>query len=435
MIVSMAWPGANWFLSTPPHSEPAPCPSGFYPRPPRGGRPHADGPSRHDERVSIHAPRAGGDCGVGVDFLAAEAFLSTPPARGATPDRGAGGGARRRIVSIHAPRAGGDAGDWGDRFGQWKFLSTPPARGATNEHPFGDFPNVSIHAPRAGGDLLLPCVVLRVDVVSIHAPRAGGDVEAFATLQAANVFLSTPPARGATMCAAELAATCGCRFYPRPPRGGRRAERARARAATPVSIHAPRAGGDVRALLRLLRAARDVSIHAPRAGGDLLRLRRPRPVEMFLSTPPARGATPCWAHPDRPAVFLSTPPARGATRNSRTLPSRNPAFLSTPPARGATRCRARCSPTGSVSIHAPRAGGDGRAFGTHLDTRRFYPRPPRGGRPGASASMSARRTSTFLSTPPARGATCWTTRASYRKIVSIHAPRAGGDRLFRGAKR
>ena len=57
-------------------------------------------------RISIHAPREGGD------------------------DR-AGGGAHHKKISIHAPREGGDAmlpyGQWG----QWLFQSTPPARGAT----------------------------------------------------------------------------------------------------------------------------------------------------------------------------------------------------------------------------------------------------------------------------------------------------------------
>jgi hypothetical protein len=81
-------------------------------------------------------------------------------------------------------------------------------------------------------------------------------------------------------------------FNPRPPRGGRRAGPASAHNGRTVSIHAPRAGGDIvptrtipdskrfnprpprggrpcRCLLGI--AYIRVSIHAPRAGGDRLR--------------------------------------------------------------------------------------------------------------------------------------------------------------------
>ena len=79
-------------------------------------------------------------------------------------------------------------------------------------------------------------------------------------------------------------------------------------------------------------------------------------------------------------------------------------FQSTPPARGATVVvLSKMMRERSISIHAPREGGD------------ILPPCLRG------------VTAVFQSTPPARGATvlCIST-AQYHKI-SIHAPREGGD--------
>ena len=87
-----------------------------------------------------------------------------------------------------------------------------------------------------------------------------------------------------------LTSTCGDRnFNPRPPCGGRRTEKGRngarvqfqstppVRGATAkacagilrraISIHAPRAGGDL--IARSIAEQFMISIHAPRAGGDI----------------------------------------------------------------------------------------------------------------------------------------------------------------------
>src|ERR1022692_2786047 len=144
-------------------------------------------------------------------------FQSTPPARGATGHRAVR--TRARKVSIHAPRAGGDSayqqawapqpvsihaprrgGDvaWGVvKAPSGMFQSTPPARGATQPLRHNrQNPPVSIHAPRAGGDHM-GWSVLRPARVSIHAPRAGGDAGAVDPARV-TLFQSTPPARGAT---------------------------------------------------------------------------------------------------------------------------------------------------------------------------------------------------------------------------------------------
>ena len=56
--------------------------------------------------------------------------------------------------------------------------------------------------------------------------------------------------------------------------------------------------------------------------------------------------------------FQSTPPARGATSTLWQKEILTHTFQSTPPARGATSCGSFLKPKTSISIHAPREGGD-----------------------------------------------------------------------------
>ena len=122
-------------------------------------------------------------------------------------------------------------------------------------------------------------------------------------------------------------------FYPRPPRGGRRACSCAGCRRRPYFYPRPPRGG---------RHARNlVAVHQ---------------------------------HP-----FLSTPSARRATRVPRfwiwIL-----RFLSTPSARRATHVTTFLHIVYKISIHALREEGDlrgGKAGGVYKD---FYPRPPRGGR-------------------------------------------------------
>ena len=79
-------------------------------------------------RISIHAPREGGDTDYKPMAEGYSKFQSTPPARGAT----------LLCVSINH---------------KMRFQSTPPARGATTGAPYvADRLYISIHAPREGGD-------------------------------------------------------------------------------------------------------------------------------------------------------------------------------------------------------------------------------------------------------------------------------------------
>ena len=108
--------------------------------------------------------------------MAAEAtFLSTLPARGATS---CGPFIRAETT----------------------FLSTLPARGATG----GQLPRrvrraISIHAPREGSDLHAGGHIDAEDRISIHAPREGSDAVTSCLPMLSQLFLSTLPARGATL--------------------------------------------------------------------------------------------------------------------------------------------------------------------------------------------------------------------------------------------
>ena len=146
-------------------------------------------------------------------------------------------------------------------------------------------------------------------------------------------FLSTPSARRATENMPKDIMTMHD-FYPRPPRGGRRAQ------------------------------------------SDIRRLR-----SRFLSTPSARRATLSSEidHIHR-ALFLSTPSARRATPCGRSPTTHTPPFLSTPSARRATQIVRGLGAPLVISIHALREEGDARTFRWMTEEMDFYPRPPRGGR-------------------------------------------------------
>ena len=126
---------------------------------------------------------------------------------------------------------------------------------------------------------------------------------------------------------------------------------------------------------------------------------------IFLSTLPARGAT-VYRHVGLAVkvLFLSTLPARGATVFQRGCINVKCQFLSTLTARGATDGRTGAVVVLAISIHAPREGSDRidapalqlllisiHAPREGSDQRRqtlpptahyFYPRSPRGERPG-----------------------------------------------------
>ena len=132
------------------------------------------------------------------------------------------------------------------------------------------------------------CFLCYMQQISIHALREEGDT------------------------GADQPCTYLGHFYPRPPRGGRRA------------LPAPG-----------VRSMRYFYPRPPR-GGRLFGLRVSVSSMEFLSTPSARRATLSMGIVPGMCLFLSTPSARRATRNY-VAPRLTELFLSTPSARRATR--------------------------------------------------------------------------------------------------
>ena len=103
-------------------------------------------------------------------------FLSTLPARGATGYKDLDAGVL--LISIHAPREGSDL----------------PARQCPQIPK-----EISIHAPREGSDRSGGTEPDGFPNISIHAPREGSDNPPCQAHPRLDPFLSTLPARGATV--------------------------------------------------------------------------------------------------------------------------------------------------------------------------------------------------------------------------------------------
>ena len=191
-------------------------------------------------KISIHAPREGGDATLSACAQFSAAFQSTPPARGATiPLRYAA--LRRLHISIHAPREGGDP----------------------NVRVHIRVQSISIHAPREGGDDYYP-LLEKLKIISIHAPREGGDHSAEVGARRINRFQSTPPARGATIfCAGRFS---GMIFQSTPPARGATLGAAALMTAATFQSTPPARGATTRP--KPYRDSPYISIHAPREGGD-----------------------------------------------------------------------------------------------------------------------------------------------------------------------
>ena len=237
--------------------------------------------------------------------------------------------------------------------------------------------SISIHALREEGDLfgvLSPALsrnfyprpprggrpscgpVTRWTLLNFYPrPPRGGRHRQLATGQPLHIFLSTPSARRATCshgcryCFAQFLSTPSARratipprcfatrqknFYPRPPRGGRRAELCAAGCGPPF-LSTP--------------SARRATPTKYQICGD----------SGFLSTPSARRATPITGPSAyRTIYFYPRPPRGGRLFRDGVILSLH-IFLSTPSARRATEL----------------------PEGWEVGDLYFYPRPPRGGRP------------------------------------------------------
>ena len=236
-------------------------------------------------------------------------FYPRPP-RGGRPEFPVRN-ANREIISIHALREEGDRAGLPESAGRKDFYPRPP-RGGRRQAVLRRMrpPDISIHALREEGDSPWrgsSCT----EWISIHALREEGDKIPSQTI---DVRLD---------------------FYPRPPRGGRRA-----------GISNP-------------PMLQTISIHALREEGDADGCSAECAVLVFLSTPSARRATEALANYRQmnEEDFYPRPP-RGGRQLTTASWQKARLFLSTPSARRAT--------TLELSFY--------------LTFQNFYPRPPRGGR-------------------------------------------------------
>ena len=213
----------------------------FYPRPPRGGRPHIVGLPSKNRVISIHALREEGDYGRFSQLVKVIKFLSTPSARRATTARPASRSCAKNFYP-RPPRGGRRTNQAICQLG-YQFLSTPSARRATSlVFTIHIEQRISIHALREEGDCPHPrCQAAADDFyprpprggrpfpppsgmsakrISIHALREEGDPVFWYRPRSVLEFLSTPSARRATRIRRWDSITQSY-FYPRPPRGGR----------------------------------------------------------------------------------------------------------------------------------------------------------------------------------------------------------------------
>ena len=216
-----------------------------------------------------------------------------------------------------------------------EFLSTLPARGATSPRCWRRHASKNFYPRSPRGERQpLPCCSGMLSMISIHAPREGSDRRPQPTLK--------PP----------------CNFYPRSPRGERRTTKPRKEAPHDFYPRSPR-GERLVGPYVLWHDCIIISIHAPREGSD-------GRFAGWLASPwhfyPRSPRGERQAHRGIPRYdllhFYPRSP-RGERRSTLQRTSASWTFLSTLPARGATPPPSAAMPAAFISIHAPREGSDG----------------------------------------------------------------------------
>ena len=145
-----------------------------------------------------------------------------------------------------------------------------------------------------------------------------------------------------------------------------------------ISIHAPREGGD--RVCNFVENGARISIHAPREGGDRVGARIAGQFQNFNPRPP-RGGRPALHDVRLSYGHFNPRPPRGGRLVLRRDQVAAAKFQSTPPARGATGgILGGVYIYDTISIHAPREGGDQSLQLCGERRKNFNPRPPRGGR-------------------------------------------------------
>ena len=369
--------------------------------------------------ISIHVPREGDDTLAKKYGDYDDLFLSTSPARGTTPGTRFSAAAAANFYP--RPPRGGRLSRRYNRRAANAFLSTSPARGTTDSKALRALGKQFLSTSPARGTTVGFRCDTTVFNISIHVPREGDDIlKQFAGVGKME-FLSTSPARGTT-CRACTPGILRRYFYPRPPRGGRRSLDTSPYFAQLISIHVPREGDD--------------------CGTEV----PPDPPDNFYPRPPRGGRPPPSRSPKPRMAFLSTSPARGTTRQGVGAGTRRGISIHVP-REGDDQHAIGWVVHVRISIHVPREGDDDPGLDHQPRDRHFYPRPPRGGRPGnwAHAEVSGKISIhvpregddahcaskhvprfLFLSTSPARGTT-WGAKTSRRDPTNFYPrpPRGG----------
>ena len=349
----------------------------FYPRSPRG------------ERRARHA----------TDRRAA-LFLSTLPARGATS---AVIGVPLIVPYFYPRSPRGERLLAGHKIPPKTNFYPRSPRGERQgiDNGFRGAGNISIHAPREGSDppkvyhLPHPCRFLSTlpargatihpagpapdQEISIHAPREGSDAVTSCLPMLSQLFLSTLPARGATSAVIGVPLIVPY-FYPRSPRGERRHGPA-AQTGGPAHFYPRSPRGERQPSQFLFVVPLLISIHAPREGSDEVLPGDTISLTQFLSTLPARGATRAssMAWPLL-AEFLSTLPARGATASQRARNTKAADFYPRSP-RGERPLTQEIDTYEDLFLSTLPARGATRCTADcNADRFNFYPRSPRGER-------------------------------------------------------
>ena len=219
-------------------------------------------------------------------------------------------------------------------------------------------------------------------------------------------------------------------FYPRPPRGGRQLCLLITVLIISISIHALREEGDVaHGLAYLLNQS--ISIHALREEGDAYKLRQWPGFPNFYPRPPRGGRRYALRDDltgDKISIHALREEGDMTEQQAREWMER---FLSTPSARRATGILFWRFYDSRHFYPRPPRGGRPFVIALRKFSIYFYPRPPRGGRRRTPTSDSCWRT--FLSTPSARRATKELRLPARTAQISIHALREEGDRGLAGA--
>ena len=193
-----------------------------------------------------------------------------------------------------------------------------------------------------------------------------------------------------------------------------------------ISIHAPRAGGDL-GIVSGAAEAFFISIHAPRAGGDLFCCYTALNLGISIHAPRAGGDNNNYINLYVATDFNPRPPCGGRRICHGSRPVPQGYFNPRPPCGGRPDGICPYDDAPSISIHAPRAGGDFiRGYAVRRERGISIHAPRAGGDAWAAAGLAA--PIPFQSTPPVRGATVpWRAILEDYETISIHAPRAGGD--------